>query len=268
MLKSFLLVSTALVLLVPGGMAQSLPSNVPKAGLELWFSAGHVEQTDGQITLIRDRGPKANNAIRNPDSTATASDPARATDTASGRPVLRFSGANVAFIFKRITSIRTAFWVVSKDPAAFGHKDERFVLGDTVSHDFHAGGRTDDTIFNTIYDNPKPSGHLSKYLHDGSVWLNGQPVDAAKTPFPRQLGVISIESTGPVEANQLARDRQFGSRSWQDDIAEILLYDVPLTDAQRKAVETYLLKKYRIKPASSTAASPTVPPENGAAQPR
>jgi len=248
--------------------AVPIPSDFPKAGLELWLSAGQVDRANGDITAIGDLSGNGNNASRSPDSTAPSADPALVVDAASGKPVLRFSGENMAFGFKRLTDIRTAFWVVSKDPAAMGKLNERCVLGDTVSHDFHAGW-TDDTIFNTVYDNPHPSGHLSKYLHDGKTWLNGQPMDASKTPFPKQLGVISIESTGPVEANQLGRDRQFADRSWQGDIAEVLLFNVVLSDADREAVEKYLMVKYQIEPgANRTATALKAPalPGKGAAQ--
>jgi hypothetical protein len=221
-----------------------------------------VERSNGEITRIHDISGHANDAKRNPDSTAFLTDPSLITDAASGQPLLHFSGANVTFNFQRVTDIRTAFWVVSKDPAAFGHLDERFVLGDTVSHDFHAGW-TDDTIFNVVYDNPNPSGHLSKYLHDGKTFLNGQEMDASKTPFPKKLSVISIQSTGSVEANQLARDRQFAGRSWQGDIAEVLLYNVALSWADRQAVEKYLIGKYHI---DTSAIAPPVLPGNGAAQ--
>ena len=72
-------------------------------------------------------------------------------------------------------------------------------------------------------------------------------MDASKTPFPKQLGLISIISAGPVRAGQLAQDRNFSGRSWQGDIAEILIYNVELTDADRRVVEKYLLTKYAIK---------------------
>jgi hypothetical protein len=273
MLKGCLLVFTAFVFLVPGSHAQSasprtaqaqhpLPADFPKDGLKLWLSADHVKKANGQITRILDISGNGNDAIRNPDSTAPSSDPAVITDAASGQPALYFSGQNVAYNFKPVTGIRTVFWVVSKDPAAFGHLDERFVLGDTVSHDFHSGW-TDDTIFNVVYDNPNPSGHLSKYLHDGKTFLNGEEMDASKIPFPKQLGVISIMSTGPVEADQLARDRQFAGRSWQGNIAEVLLYDVALSWPDRQKVEQYLTDKYHI---DTSEVAPAVLPGNGPSQ--
>ena len=114
------------------------------------------------------------------------------------------------FPSSELTDIRTAFWVVSKDPASFGKRSERFVLGDKNSNDFHAGW-TNDTIFNTDV-NP---GHLSKLLKDGKTWLNGQSMDATKTPFPKQLSLISIVSAGPSRAGQLARDRNM----WRPQLA-------------------------------------------------
>jgi len=238
----------------------------PKAGLQLWLSASRVEQADGVVTLIKDLSGNKNDARRDPPAASPGTNPALARDAASGQPVLRFSGANIAFGFKRLTDIRTAFWVVCKDPAAFGQRNEKFVLGDKESNDFHAGW-TDDTIFNTDV-NP---GHLSKFLHDGKTWLNGQAMNASKTPFPKQLSLISILSAGPVRAGQLAQDRTFSGRSWQGDIAEILLYNVELSDSDRQAVENYLITKYQIKPGAPPAA-PNAPvalaarPGKGAAQ--
>jgi hypothetical protein len=275
MSRAHLLILTASLLLVPSSHAQTappaaqpqqpLPAAIPQAGLELWFSASHVKPGHGEITVIPDISGNHNDATRTADSTAPFTDPPTdptiIKDPVSGEPVLRFTGDNLAFTFPRVTGIRTAIWVVSKDPAAFGHRDERFVLGDTVSHDFHSGW-TDDTIFNTVYDNPTPSGHLAKALHDGKTYLNGEEMDASKVPFPKQLGVISIFPTGPVEANQLARDRQFGGRSWQGNIAEILLYNRELTWNERQAVAAYFIAKYHIP----TPLAPAVLPGNGASQ--
>jgi hypothetical protein len=62
-----------------------------------------------------------------------------------------------------------------------------------------------------------------------------------------------------VKASQLARDRQFGARSWQGEIAEVLLYNVELSWKDRQSVENYLIAKYHIK----TPLAPAVLPGNG-----
>ena len=60
-------------------------------------------------------------------------------------------------------------------------------------------------------------------------------------------------------------------RSWQGEIAEVLLFNVVLSDADRQAVERYLMAKYQIKPvanpgvSASTSIGPSLP-GNGAAQ--
>ena len=272
-LKPALAVLSAAVAFNAYSAGAPAPGDFPKAGLELWLSAGQVEQADGVITVIKDLSGAGNDARRNAPATTPANNPAVAKDAASGQPLLRFSGSNVAYVFQRLTNIRTAFWVVSKDPASFGQRSEKFVLGDPAGNDFHAGW-TDDTIFNTDV-NP---GHLSKNLKDGKTWLNGKPMDATKTPFPKQLSLISIISAGPVSAGQLARDRNMSGRSWQGDIGEILLYNVELSDAGRLAVEKYLTAKYQIQPganpapASGATTSPAAPagasalPGNGLAR--
>jgi len=238
-------VSAALALNAYSAGTAPAAADFPKTGLELWLSAGQVEQTDGSITVIKDLSGSENPARRDPPAATPAANPSVTKDAASGQPLLHFTGANVAYGFNRLTNIVTAFWVVSKDPASFGQKSEKFVLGDKSGNDFHAGW-TDDTIFNTDV-NPQ---HLSKFLKDGKTWLNGKAMDATKTPFPKQLCVISIVSAGPVSASQLARDRNMAARSWQGDIAEILLYKVALSDADRQAVEKYLTDKYKIQSAA------------------
>jgi len=225
------------------GNATQAAGDFPKAGLQAWYSAGQVEQTGGSVAVIKDLSGKGNDAKRDPATAAPAGNPAVAKDAVSGQPVLRFTGDNVVFPFNPITDIRTTFWVVSKDPAAFGKLNEKFVLGGKTSNDFHAGW-TNDVILNTDV-NP---AHVAQNLANAKAWLNGQSIVANKTPFPKQLGVITLISTGPVKADQLARDRNMAGRAWQGEIAEIMIYNVELADADRKAVEKYLMTKYALKP--------------------
>src|SRR6185369_2773627 len=59
----------------------------------------------------------------------------------------------------------------------------------------------------------------------------------------------SVVTTGPVAANQLCRDRNLADgRSWWGDLAEIIVYDRPLSDAERESVEHQLMAKYEIAP--------------------
>jgi hypothetical protein len=114
--------------------AADAPADFPKAGLELWLSAGQVEQTNGTITLIKDLSGNEHHARREPAAAPPPGNPNLVKYVGGGQPVLRFSGAPVAYAFPPISDIRTTFWVVSKDQASFGERNEKFVLGDKVSN--------------------------------------------------------------------------------------------------------------------------------------
>ena len=124
-------------------------------------------------------------------------------------------------------------------------KQELFVLGGSKSLDFHPGTHFTDTI---LHATPQ---YGSAALQKGRAWLNGRLIDARATDFPQTLSIITLQATANVRADQLAKDRQFPDRCWQGEIAEILLYNVALSDADREAVENYLIRKYAVKPAST-----------------
>ena len=59
-----------------------------------------------------------------------------------------------------------------------------------------------------------------------------------------QFVVISLVSTGDVQANQITDDRTFTNRGWHGDIAEILIYTKALSDDEEAKVGRYLAGKY------------------------
>ena len=214
--------------------------NFPKTGLVLWLNAGNAEVQDGVVEQLTDLSGKGHHAQHDRAAKSVLTNPVVVKELLNGQPVLRFSGANSSFTFNEITNIRTIFWVVSKDAQAFKQKQELFVLGGSKSLDFHPGTHFTDTILHATTKYGAPA------LQQGKAWLNGKPIDARATDFPQTLSVITLESTANVRANQLAKDRQFPDRCWRGDIAEILLFDAPLSDADRQAVEKHLMTKFGI----------------------
>jgi hypothetical protein len=127
------------------------------------------------------------------------------------------------------------------------------------SVDFHVGAHWTDTIV-----------ELGVFRH-GKVWFNGFLVDPALSEFAPKLAVISFAAGRDVKATLVARDRDFPDRSWYGDIGEIVVYTRSLSDAERQAVEGYLMKKYRITPfrpvvvaRDSVLPGHTKPPATGA----
>ena len=220
-----------------------------KTGLVLWLNAADAVVQDGKVTQISDRSGQGNDARHDTDPKNIQTNPTLVPNVANGQPVLRFSGKCSSFTFNRISDIRTVVWVLCKDPNAFKQKQELFVLGDAKSLDFHPGTHFTDTI---LHATPQ---YGSPLLQKGKAWLNGKSIDPRATDFPQKLSVITLLSNGNVEANQIAKDRQFPNRCWQGDIAEILLFNRPLPDHQRHAVETYLMRKYGISDGGSRVKS-------------
>ena len=62
------------------------------------------------------------------------------------------------------------------------------------------------------------------------------------TPWPDDWSIISVVTTGNVEANRLCNDRTY--RSGGNKYGEILIYNRDLTDTERAVVEAYLTEKW------------------------
>ncbi len=240
--RTRILASAAILLLsnVLSAAEQSVvrDTDIPIEGLALWLSAEGVVVENGEVASIRDRSGKNNDAIREKDPKIAAGNPTVVKHEQAGQPVLRFDGRFSGYEFNSIKNARTVFFVVSKHPAAFKKFAERFVLGgrEKKSVDYHVGCHWTDTII-----------ELGMFRH-GKAWFNGLPIDPTLSEFSQKLAVISFVAGQDTIAEQLARDRDFTDRSWHGDIGEILIYSIPLADAERQAVEGYLLRKYAIAP--------------------
>lgn len=237
----------------------SQPGEVPSRGLRLWLKADGGVVGNGPVVLQwNDMSGNGNHALRHTGKDAHPVNPVLVPDAHNGKPVLHFDGSETWFSFARIAGIRSVFWVVRKDPKSFGQHEQRFILGDSergprYDADFHVGKHKTGYIWHEALSSP--------LVREGETRLNGVLVDGTATEFPTTLGVLSLVTTGDVWANQLCRDRDYtDSRSWQGDIAEILVYNVVLTDLERQRVEQYLLRKYRIEAGGKRGVKSGIPP--------
>lgn len=212
-------------------------ASISRPSLALWLNADGAVVENGEITVIRDRSGRNNHALRQTHPKTAAGNPTVVKHEDSGRPVLRFDGRFTGYEFGSIKNARTVFFVVSKHPTAYKKFAERFVLGgkEKTDVDYHVGCHWTDTII-----------ELGMFKH-GKVWFNGFPIDPALSEFAPKLAVISFVAGRDTIAEQLARDRDFVDRSWYGDVGEIIIYAEPLADADRSAVENYLLKSIPLR---------------------
>ena len=58
------------------------------------------------------------------------------------------------------------------------------------------------------------------------------------------LSIVSLKTTGNVEASRFSHDRTIGGRKWRGDLGELLIYTAALSDEQIESVEGYLAHKW------------------------
>ena len=152
----------------------------------------------------------------------------------NGMPVVSFAtDGSTWFNFTAVTTIRTVFFVGRQNAPG---NSINFILGHSGTYHFHTG--SSGQIWNGTY--------TSANIRNGVTRLDGVPIDGTTTFFNRHsMQVLSVRTTGNVEANQLTRDRNINDRSWRGDIAEILIYDRALTDSEMLEAEAYLARKWQ-----------------------
>jgi len=218
-----------------GNNGPQLPA---KDGLALWLDASQLTGlTNGQeVGTWTDVSGRGNNATR--QSTSNAGYPRYVADQLNGLPVLRFNEGDLSgdsFKFNRISNIRTVFWVV-KERAV---KDVgSFLLGDSDTADFHRQFNNDRHVW---------EGGNEKVMNGKTLLMGSQARGLNPSIPPERFVVISLVTTGDVQANQITNDRAFKDRGWRGDMAEILIYTKALSDDEEASVGRYLARKYGLK---------------------
>jgi len=211
---------------------------IPDTGLALWLDASQMPglSNGNRVNTWVDQSGTGNNALR--QSGSSASYPRFALNGFNGMPVVQFRSPNLNIgdsltFTKRLTTIRTVFWVVRESS---GTSDGHFLLGDSLTYDFHRGLGGNGTIWSSTYTNP--------LIKAGTTRLMGAVVNGTKTKIPvNEFKIISLTTTGNVQANQLCQDRIYHG-SWQGDIAEVIIYTRALSASEERQVGRYLAAKY------------------------
>ena len=58
------------------------------------------------------------------------------------------------------------------------------------------------------------------------------------------MSIVSLQTTGNVEASRFSDDRAISGRQWKGDLEELLIYTTALSDEQVESVEGYLAHKW------------------------
>jgi PA14 domain-containing protein len=202
------------------------PSRV--SGLQLWWRADAGVPT-GFGDLWLDQSGTGNHG----SVTYGPSVPRLVPNGLAALPYMHFDGGDAVYFARRLTNIRTVFWVLREDPSA-GYA-YRVMLGDGYS----------SSDFSGEYGSPGPiwrSCCTNGFILNGQTRLNGQLIDGTATPRPRTWSVLSLVTTGDVTASNFGWSN--GYSPWHGDLAELAIYDRALGADERKQVEDYLRIQY------------------------
>jgi hypothetical protein len=209
--------------------AEATPKLV--AGLRLWWRAD-AGVPGGEGDYWEDQSGLGNHGYQ----TNGAATPRLVPDVANGLPAMRFDGGDTVRFTTRMTTIRTVFWVVSTAEVVGGASSRRSLLGDDSFSWAFAGG---SGAPGAIWD-----GFALAAVKDGLTSVNGVAVAGTTTARPTSLSVVSLVTTGDAYAQKFGAAYQ--SSPWLGDLAELIVYDRALNEAERRQVEDYLNARYRL----------------------
>ena len=201
------------------------------SGLSLWLAANSgITEVGGIVSQWNDLSGNENHAIQNTSDYR----PIFIENEINGLPVIRFDGSNDFMEFNEITDTRTAFFVVKHRTGSQAYAP---ILGHPTVYDWCAGD-TPDKLFGL---------NTSIYIRNGSAFVNGTSTPVLSIVLPTTFSTISVITTGNVREKYITLDRDYiGSRCWDGDYAEIIIYNRALSSEERTIVEAYLSEKYSI----------------------
>ena len=220
----------------PAASTSAAPDSI--ANLALWLKADAITGlNDGDtINTWNDSSTNTRNATRD------AGAPVFKTNALNGKPVVRFpADGGSSFALTQMADIRTVFWVVKETATTNAH----FLLGDDINYHFHRGSN------GLIWS----STNTSANIRNGTTRLMGATVNGTTTELGTGYRLVSVVTTGNVEASRLSKDRSIAARSWDGDVAEVIIYNRALTADEETRIGTYLAQKYAL-----STSYPGVPP--------
>ncbi len=210
-------------------------------GLSLWFAASALTgYADGaRVPTWPDLSGNGRNG-----TAPAAGNPVFKPNAAGTRPVVRFDGGtNTYYTFTRLDTIRTVFWVLREDADA---TFPRFLLGsEGIGDIFHF--HRDTTAAKCLWN-----ASASANVRNGVTRLDGVTVNGLAAPLPAdRLAIISVRTVNNCTANAFSSDRWSAGvrpgRTWDGDLAELLIYNRALTDDEERLVGLYLEQRYGLR---------------------
>jgi hypothetical protein len=199
------------------------------SGLKLWLDASDISGT-GQLLPLNngdsvsqfvDKSGQARHATQD----ISGAQPSFIFGALNDMPNVSFDGANDYLEFEAIDTIRTVFFVLTRETGNRG-----FLLGDDLDYSFHPGG---NAIWSGTWTSP--------FIINGSTLINGNlRNNTLSTNYAYDEPVlIAIRTEGNVRASSFSKDRS-NEVYWKGKLAELIIYNEELPTSILRKVEGIL----------------------------
>ena len=231
-------------------------AQVPTAGLKVWLKAGAgvtTTATGDSVTSWADQSGNGNNATQ----TTAGDEPVYVANAIGGQPALQFNGSTSFLTLPKASTIgilnsNYEIFIVAKTSSS---AIQFLIAGATEQFEVHLNAPAAGTA---SVAGVRFIPTASEYIDEGSPtqYADGSPhiFDASASTtngIIRVDGVEGGDSTGNMQGSTDSTI-YLGCRSSKvlfldGDIAEVLIYNTVLSNADRVLVESYLASKYGIK---------------------
>lgn len=202
-----------------GAAVDWTPSQV--SGLKLWLDASDLTSAPTQWTDKSGQGFHA---------TKTGSDVNVIENHSNGLSVMNFTGATENYYeWTNITDIRTVFWVFHRD----SDSPSKMAILNSNSNDFlRAAG----------HELWQPNSASVK-VREGDTNVDGyrDGLQGGWKQIPTSLSIVAVRTTGDIQAHAFGKPADF---AWKGNLAELLIFNEALSDADIEKVEGYLAHKW------------------------
>ena len=237
------------------GLVPSYPTNIPLSipGCQLWLDAADSSSLVLSGSSVTTWNDKSGNGYHMNTLTATATWSGGATyptigTSINGRTTVNFSPQAGLRQSTTLDGVKNLFWVGRiAAPTGSGGGSAYFLLGtatdNTSGYDWHAeayGGKFLDPVNS---QSGIRNATASLITSDPNAVTNAtfSSVNMPSAPNVSLLSVTGI--TGFTRYQGICFDRVYHI-GWCGDLAEVLIYTIPLTSTQREQIEVYLSQKW------------------------
>ena len=249
-------------------------SPIPTAGLQLWLRAdAGVDTLNGKVSRWHDQSGNGNDAIQ----TGASRQPLLMAGALNGNPVIRFDGVNDKLGFTgSILMTQFSLFLVINNHAGDPNNDGNvltFGANRDFDHQWFMGMWSQfgpDSIgmatgyTNAIYAMLPHLGDHDQWRNlsivtTGSIWnttlrWDGKSAHMSPVGADYAISVPMGDATGSGGGIGGADGVPAGTLLAKCDVAEILAYNVALSDSVRKSIESYLATKYGLTPVTGISA--------------